>query len=87
MPKNFKINFNQGVRKSSLPLSFVPPDVITKYARLFFNNPSLRPLGLNLKVSPTLAAKSDQALSVAGGPRSEERRVGKECRSRWSPYH
>src|SRR2546427_12855971 len=22
-----------------------------------------------------------------GGPRSEERRVGKECRSRWSPYH
>src|SRR2546429_9110432 len=26
---------------------------------------------------------------VAGGEsyRSEERRVGKECRSRWSPYH
>ena len=23
----------------------------------------------------------------AGGVRSEERRVGKECRSRWSPYH
>src|SRR5256885_8376118 len=23
----------------------------------------------------------------SGGPRSEERRVGKECRSRWSPYH
>ena len=22
-----------------------------------------------------------------GGYRSEERRVGKECRSRWSPYH
>src|SRR3712207_2966551 len=22
-----------------------------------------------------------------GGTRSEERRVGKECRSRWSPYH
>src|SRR2546429_2310074 len=22
-----------------------------------------------------------------GGVRSEERRVGKECRSRWSPYH
>ena len=28
---------------------------------------------VNLKVDPT--------------PRSEERRVGKECRSRWSPYH
>src|SRR3989442_4694350 len=27
-------------------------------------------------------------VSLAGAaPRSEERRVGKECRSRWSPYH
>src|SRR3989441_12715368 len=28
-------------------------------------------------------------VSVGGGShsRSEERRVGKECRSRWSPYH
>ena len=25
--------------------------------------------------------------ALAGGGRSEERRVGKECRSRWSPYH
>ena len=24
---------------------------------------------------------------VTGNNRSEERRVGKECRSRWSPYH
>ena len=29
------------------------------------------------------AAKSDFVLKL----RSEERRVGKECRSRWSPYH
>ena len=30
-----------------------------------------------------------QALSLTGNItcRSEERRVGKECRSRWSPYH
>ena len=27
------------------------------------------------------------ALVVVGNRRSEERRVGKECRSRWSPYH
>ena len=26
-------------------------------------------------------------MNVAGISRSEERRVGKECRSRWSPYH
>src|SRR2546426_404015 len=31
--------------------------------------------------------EADEAtLNVATG-RSEERRVGKECRSRWSPYH
>src|SRR2546422_11012077 len=24
---------------------------------------------------------------MGNDPRSEERRVGKECRSRWSPYH
>ena len=30
----------------------------------------------------------DGAIHRAAGPeRSEERRVGKECRSRWSPYH
>src|SRR2546429_7327891 len=27
------------------------------------------------------------AFFAIGGFRSEERRVGKECRSRWSPYH
>ena len=26
-------------------------------------------------------------LELCGVLRSEERRVGKECRSRWSPYH
>ena len=28
-----------------------------------------------------------KTLSEYIGQRSEERRVGKECRSRWSPYH
>ena len=28
-----------------------------------------------------------QAVACAYCDRSEERRVGKECRSRWSPYH
>src|SRR2546422_11671996 len=27
------------------------------------------------------------SLFLGGWQRSEERRVGKECRSRWSPYH
>ena len=37
------------------------------------------------------SAASTGVLLITGGPgtgkRSEERRVGKECRSRWSPYH
>ena len=33
------------------------------------------------------ASTAAAAASSANGMRSEERRVGKECRSRWSPYH
>src|SRR2546430_642568 len=31
--------------------------------------------------------KGDQNKGALAPERSEERRVGKECRSRWSPYH
>ena len=31
--------------------------------------------------------EEDCAIVIAMAMRSEERRVGKECRSRWSPYH
>src|SRR5256885_1116006 len=31
--------------------------------------------------------RADAVASPASAPRSEERRVGEECRSRWSPYH
>ena len=36
-----------------------------------------------------IAAHQRRNLLLIGPPgiRSEERRVGKECRSRWSPYH
>ena len=30
---------------------------------------------------------NDESLEAIRSSRSEERRVGKECRSRWSPYH
>ena len=36
----------------------------------------------------TIAGAGAAGLATAiGTSRSEERRVGKECRSRWSPYH
>src|SRR6266404_8057239 len=40
-------------------------------------------------VGTSIAAFTGEQLQELGvvSPRSEERRVGKECRSRWSPYH
>src|SRR2546425_13078270 len=43
---------------------------------------------LDLLHDPPRAQPGPQASErAARRPRSEERRVGKECRSRWSPYH
>src|SRR3990167_2586855 len=35
----------------------------------------------------SLDVKAVHSVDLLGNVRSEERRVGKECRSRWSPYH
>ena len=37
--------------------------------------------------SDQMARMMQAAIQKNGLMRSEERRVGKECRSRWSPYH
>ena len=37
--------------------------------------------------APVVLQVSKGARAYANHTRSEERRVGKECRSRWSPYH
>src|SRR2546430_15064348 len=44
-------------------------------------NPVITPIGEEMEED------WEGCLSVPGMRRSEERRVGKECRSRWSPYH
>src|SRR5256885_6514153 len=36
---------------------------------------------------PSRSTPRTRARSASTPRRSEERRVGKECRSRWSPYH
>ena len=41
----------------------------------------------NLTKQRQNASKIHQRAMVNVIQRSEERRVGKECRSRWSPYH
>ena len=69
IPKKFKTCINHGVKKSSLLFIFVPPEVMTKYTFLSCNKPTLLPSSLYLNVSLTLAAKSDHAFNVAGGPK------------------
>ena len=43
-------------------------------------------VAIALLYSRRAGASADEYF-LSGRARSEERRVGKECRSRWSPYH
>ena len=47
---------------------------------------SVRPQKIVLATGPVYEIE-DCREAAPGKARSEERRVGKECRSRWSPYH
>ena len=53
---------------------------------------TLREAGFSFEIAYTSYLKRaiktlDYVLDRLNESRSEERRVGKECRSRWSPYH
>ena len=41
----------------------------------------------NIREHATGPHRTTDDRPYGGAERSEERRVGKECRSRWSPYH
>ena len=43
--------------------------------------------GVTGEAYKTAGTFEEKELNVLLETRSEERRVGKECRSRWSPYH
>ena len=79
------VDFSKDIRDySGLELAFLGDAVweleIRKYYLQFgYNIPTL-----NKYVKAKVNAKYQNLIYVL---RSEERRVGKECRSRWSPYH
>src|SRR5476651_2284493 len=46
----------------------------------------MNPMDLKRGIDKAVATAVEELKKISK-PRSEERRVGKECRSRWSPYH
>ena len=72
-PVNTEPGAGLAVRATAVPLAKLAEQV----------DPQLIPSGLLV----TVPAPSPAAETVSTNVRSEERRVGKECRSRWSPYH
>src|SRR2546430_5247714 len=81
-----------GVQTCALPIYVASPGVIEPLVRM---DPDVRPVaplrhvqhGLLGDVLHEAHAARAQDAAVGDVQRSEERRVGKECRSRWSPYH
>src|SRR3712207_9228165 len=62
------------------------PNSYESKARVFAEMQSILPQQVGITAADRAAEllKGKQTLTST---RSEERRVGKECRSRWSPYH
>ena len=57
-------------------------------ANIVFRNVTARAFRDNASYLWKSAAQTTATAGLCGrAERSEERRVGKECRSRWSPYH
>src|SRR5256714_10332514 len=81
-----------GVQTCALPISTLVVDktAITIGQVLFLPTATTSPAARKRTCPIVMAVLSTTRVAEAsaiGTQRSEERRVGKECRSRWSPYH
>ena len=59
------------------------PEVV----RALVRSENRRKILMYLSKHPKRESYLEEIVKETGISRSEERRVGKECRSRWSPYH
>src|SRR5258708_20267124 len=75
-----------GVQTCALPISLVWHDAL-RWLRIagVDARATETPLEVATRAAPMVPSASCEIVELA--QRSEERRVGKECRSRWSPYH
>src|SRR3712207_9497206 len=90
VPRSRKVGPEIVARFRALPVANVS-DVMS---RMTAGGPRLRPMhsggglagpALTVRTRPGDNLMIHKAIALA--ERSEERRVGKECRSRWSPHH
>src|SRR2546430_1301339 len=82
-----------GVQTCALPIYLPPPPPMKDYPPTPKSSQFAKSVKSPQRIQPSSETGRDTVRfdlnppSTAGGTRSEERRVGKECRSRWSPYH
>src|SRR5258708_29145794 len=79
-----------GVQTCALPISYYEPvhDMFDPHLASERNIAShIRELAHNKTCRAASEHPLERLSPLWSGNRSEERRVGKECRSRWSPYH
>ena len=87
--------FNKISKDIGIDLGTANTLVYVRGRGIVINEPSI--IALNKKTGQIVAIGKEARKMVGKTPshivvsrphrRSEERRVGKECRSRWSPYH
>ena len=84
-----KVNLKKPLEYYPMYLSFVNSEEFYQKARNYINN-ILLCMGIdkkNIILDQLLLPHNVYRAENYFDDRSEERRVGKECRSRWSPYH
>ena len=79
-PTFYSVSRDAGAGRT-LPLGAFAP------AGAWFGGLALALQQVDASRSPSSPLNTPLPLATAAPLRSEERRVGKECRSRWSPYH
>ena len=80
-----QLNFTLNVFVSGVSFDNLEHEPIVVFADAFIISPNPLASSTDAFIENQCAFIPSEKLSIVA--RSEERRVGKECRSRWSPYH